>query len=119
MMQDVHRTLIAIGMLAAILVGQAGTTSAAPVIVKLEKNASGYELTRGGKPYFVKGAGGKDHWEDLVKAGGNSVRTWGSDNLDAQLDQAQKLGLTVTVGFWVGHENQGFNYHNAQAVADQ
>ena len=92
---------------------------AAPVTVKLEKKGADYELTRNGQLYFIKGAGGKDHWDDLVKAGGNSVRTWGSDNLEAQLDQAQKMGLTVAVGFWVGHERHGFNYNNAQAVADQ
>ena len=121
MKHNAHMTRITFGTLttAAILIGQALAANAAPVPVKLEKKGADYELIRGGQPYFVKGAGGKDHWDDLVKAGGNSVRTWGSDNLGAQLDQAQKLGLTVAVGFWVGHENQGFNYNNAQAVAEQ
>lgn len=98
---------------------RADLPAAAPAVVKIEKTAAGFRLLRNGQPYFIKGAGGKDHWDELVKAGGNSVRTWGSDNLDAQLDLAMKKGLTVTVGFWVGHERHGFNYNNPQAVAEQ
>jgi hypothetical protein len=45
--------------------------------------------------------------------GANSFRTWGADNLEAQLDEAHRLGLAVTVGIWLGHERHGFNYNNA------
>ena len=104
---------------AAVLLGLAAVASGAPGTVSLVKTAAGYQLTRDGKPYFIKGAGGKDHWDALVAAGGNSVRTWGSDNLGPQLDEARKLGLTIAAGFWVGHERHGFDYNNPQAVTEQ
>jgi len=37
------------------------------------------------------------------------VRTWGAADLDALLDQAHALGLTVTIGIWLGHERHGFD----------
>ncbi len=93
---------------------------AGPVPVKIVKTANGDQLVRGGKPYFIKGAGG-DGSKPMLKAdGGNSWRTWGvGPDTQGQLDEAQKLGMTVTVGFWMGHTSQGFNYNDAAAVAAQ
>ena len=90
-----------------------------PIAVKLAKTNTGFQLLRQGKPYFIKGAGGDGSKEALHAAGGNSWRTWGADNLDGQLAEAQKLGMTVTVGIWLGHKDQGFNYSDAAAVAAQ
>ncbi len=90
-----------------------------PVITKLVQNGDKWQLMRDGKPYFIKGAGGGGSKAALKAAGGNSFRTWGSDNLEKQLDEAQKLGLTVTVGIWLGHKEHGFDYNNADAVAKQ
>lgn len=91
----------------------------APSVVKVVRTNDGYQLIRNGQPYFVKGAGGDSELPLLESVGGNSVRTWGADNLQPLLDQADKLGLTVTVGIWLGHEEQGFDYHNAQQVQAQ
>ena len=54
--------------------------------------------------------------ETLKEAGGNSLRTWGEDDLEPLLDRAHELGLTVTIGIWLGQERQGFNYADAGAV---
>ena len=54
--------------------------------------------------------------EALKEAGGNSIRTWGEDDLEPLLDRAQELGLTVTVGIWLGQERQGFNYADPGSV---
>ena len=89
---------------------------AAPVKVQLVKSPNGFELLRGGKPYFVKGAGGGYSLKALKAAGGNSGRTWGADGIQNQLDEAAKLHMTMLVGFWLGHPGDGFNYHNAAAV---
>ena len=43
----------------------------------------------------------------------------GADHLQAILDDAQKNGLTVAVGLWLGHERHGFNYNDADQVAKQ
>lgn len=93
---------------------------AAPVKVEVRESAPGrFELWRDGAPYYVRGAGGTDHLERLVAAGGNSIRTWGTDQTDLVLDAAQRLGLTVCVGLWIEHESHGFDYNDATAVRAQ
>jgi hypothetical protein len=95
------------------------TLSAAPVKVEVVQSPDGWQLLRGGKPFFIRGAGGDASKKLLAACGGNSFRTWGADNLDAQLDEAQGLGLAVTIGIWLGHTEHGFNYDNADQVAAQ
>lgn len=85
----------------------------------LEKTTSGWQLRRDGKPFFVRGAGGSHYFEQLVEAGGNSIRTWGADEAGGMLDKCQRLGLTVTVGIWLGHKEHGFRYTDPKAVAGQ
>jgi hypothetical protein len=87
-----------------------------PTVVKVQKDEAGYRLLRGGQPYVIKGAGGRMYLETLKEAGGNSLRTWGEDDLEPLLDRAHELGLTVTIGIWLGQERQGFNYADAGAV---
>ncbi len=57
--------------------------------------------------------------ELLAACGANSLRTWGADELEPILDRAHALGLTVTVGIWLGHERHGFDYTDADAVMKQ
>ena len=68
---------------------------------------------------MIKGGGGTSSLDLLVKSGGNSIRTWSVDNLKHYLDEAQALGLTVTVGFWLGQPQQGFDYEDAVQVGKQ
>lgn len=89
------------------------------VKTELKKTADGWTLMRDGKPYFIKGAAGGASRPLIVESGGNSFRTWGVDDLGQQLDEAQKLGLTVTAGIWLGHERHGFNYNDRAAVQKQ
>lgn len=92
---------------------------AQPVPVTLKQESGQWSLLRDGKPYFVRGGGGQGYLDDMVELGGNSIRTWGADNLQRTLDEAHKRGLTVTVGLWLGHERHGFDYTNADQVAKQ
>jgi hypothetical protein len=79
-----------------------------------------FQLMHNGEPYYIKGAGGTVKLEELVRYGGNSIRTWGiSDETDKILDQAHKLGITVCFGIWMGQERQGFDYSNEDAVKGQ
>lgn len=108
--------------LAALMLFAAFASQAAeerPIAVRLEHSGDGYQLLRAGKPYLIRGAGGDGSLSLLAKAGGNSIRTWGADNLGAKLDEAHRLGLTVAVGIWLGHERHGFDYNSADQVADQ
>src|SRR5262249_29249708 len=84
--------------------------AASAVKVEVRKEGDKYQLYRGGQPYFIQGAGGDGSLEALKAAGGNSTRTWGVENAQARLDEAQRLGMTVTVGIWLQHEGGGFSY---------
>lgn len=61
-------------------------------------------MSRDGKPYFVKGAGGSDNLKQLASRGANSIRTWTTGGLEAILDDADKNGLTVSAGIWLEPE---------------
>jgi hypothetical protein len=101
--------------------------------VQLISQADGtFTLSRDGEPYFVKGAGvgsgpglaGGD-LALLAASGGNSIRTWGIAQLEAQvdgkrlIDRAHELGITVTAGFWVQHARHGFDYGDAASIERQ
>ncbi|MFP5470584.1 MAG: glycoside hydrolase family 2 TIM barrel-domain containing protein [Bacteroidia bacterium] len=88
--------------------------------VEIVKNENGFQLLKDGQPYYINGAGGTVKLEELKKYGGNSIRTWGiSDETDAVLANAQKHGLTVCFGIWIGQERQGFDYSNEDALKAQ
>lgn len=78
---------------------------------------SGDRILLDGKPFQVRGAAGTQHLDVLKGLGATVVRTYG-DPPDAVLDEAQKLGLKVVVGFWLEHPRRGFDYRDpAQAKA--
>ncbi|PAW90280.1 MAG: hypothetical protein B9S33_01985 [Pedosphaera sp. Tous-C6FEB] len=77
------------------------------------------QLRHQGRPYQIKGVGGDAQWELLAKLGGNSVRTWGHEKLGEQLELAQKLGLTITAGIWLGQVRQGFDWSDAASLIKQ
>lgn len=90
--------------------------NAQAVKVEIVKQDSGFQLVRGGEPYYIKGAGGGGHLDLLVKMGGNSIRTWSFSK--ERLDQARPHGLTVLMGHRMGKPRQGFDYHDEKAVAE-
>jgi hypothetical protein len=83
------------------------------------KIVAGKGITRGGEPWFVKGAGGTEKLEELAARGGNSVRTWSTDGLPGILDTAQKNKLTVCAGVWLEPECSWFSYSNPEHCARQ
>ena len=87
--------------------------------VEVVETAQGFEIHRGGEPYYIKGAGGHDQLDELVFLGGNSIRTWSAENAQEILDEAHAKGLTVMFGLWVQHERHGFNYNDEAAVQRQ
>ena len=85
-------------------------------VVRIEGSTGAWHLTLNGKPYFIKGGGGGGSKALLKEIGGNSFRTWGADKAKAELDEAQKYGHTVMLGFWLGHHNHGFSYLDKAAL---
>ena len=93
---------------------------AGPSEVRLSGQPGRFQLLRKGQPYFIRGAGADDRrFHSVAAVGGNSIRLWGDEKLGESLDAAQALGLTVCAGFWVGQVRQGFDWRNADAVAQQ
>lgn len=96
-------------------------------VVKVSQTADGqWELIRDGEPYYIKGAAGLEHLELLAELGGNSIRTWGIDQIRTKtsdgrefLDKAHSLGLTVSLGIWIAQPRHGFDYMNPEKVAKQ
>ena len=90
-------------------------------VVEIKEEKGKFTLYRHGKPYYIKGAAGTEHLEKVSLYGGNSVRTWNMQEADRVLEEADKYGLTVTLGLEVGNEWWGeeFYYWNTFAVNDK
>lgn len=85
----------------------------------LLKDDGGYQLTRNGSPYTILGVGGTTNLELLKSYGGNTIRTWGAEDIEPLMDQAAELGIAVVVGIWLEHERKGFDYSDADAKTEQ
>jgi hypothetical protein len=92
--------------------------------VELRHADGRWQLYVNQKPFYIKGAGLEfGDQEKLAAAGGNSFRTWRTDNGKETgqqvLDRASKNGLYVTMGLDISRERHGFDYSNADNVAKQ
>lgn len=98
----------------------------------VQQGDGAFALLRNGQPYMVKGAGtgngdglGGGDLALIAASGGNSIRTWGVEQLEQSvdgkplIDRAHKLGLTVTVGLWVQHPRHGFDYTDPERIRIQ
>ena len=95
-----------------------------PVKAEIKQENGKYQLYVGGEPFWIKGAGLEfGNVEKLAEHGGNSFRTWrtdnGKDSGKEVLDRAQANGLYVTMGIEVARERHGFDYNDEAAVAEQ
>ena len=95
-------------ILTSLILLSVATTHAVAEAVPV-KIIPGVGITRGGEPYFVKGAAGDKHLDKLAATGGNSFRTWTTNGLGPILDSAQQRGLTVCAGIWLEPECNWFS----------
>lgn len=92
--------------------------------VEVMQTDVGYRLMRGGKPYYIKGAGLEfGDMESFAAHGGNSIRNWTTKNdvetAQQVLDRAHSLGVTVALCLPMMAERWGFDYDDDTAVAAQ
>jgi hypothetical protein len=87
-----------------------------PLKVRIARKGNNFQLLVNGKPYFIKGAVGRDYLEKLKEYGGNSIRTGSTPQI---LDKAHSLGLTALVNLPVRAERDGMDYEDAEAVRQQ
>ena len=95
-----------------------------PAKVEIRQTGDRYQLYVDRQPFFIRGAGLEfGNQEKLAAHGGNSFRTWrtenGRDSGQKVLDRALKNGLYVTMGLEVARERHGFKYDDDAAVARQ
>ena len=110
---------VMLAQIVAVFLLAPGMAAAEAIPVELRNTDEGWLLLRGGQPYLIRGAGGDGPLDELAAAGANSIRTWGAEGAGDILDQAHALGMTVTVGIWLGHERHGFDYRDESQVAKQ
>lgn len=95
-----------------------------PSHVEMRNTDGKYRLYVNGEEFFVKGGGCEfGPCDEIAKHGGNSFRTWRTDNGQQTalevLDMAKESGLMVMMGLDVERERHGFDYNDEQAVAAQ
>jgi len=66
--------VMAVTIMASTVLLPFATLADNPVRVEVVKTKDGWQLLRGGKPYFIKGVGGDASRALLVQFGGNSFR---------------------------------------------
>ncbi len=79
---------------------------------------SGRQVLVDGRPFQLRGATGDGPLPMLATLGATTVRTYGEDPGPA-LDAAEKAGLKVIVGLWVGQPRQGADYGDRAFVERQ
>ena len=89
--------------------------------VVIKKNAQNqYQFFVDNEPYRLKGVGFEsDRFKELQDAGGNTFRTWRTDNAHMELDSAAKYGFKVALGLDIDKELHDFDYNDTVAVAKQ
>lgn len=110
----------------ALLCFMCAMTFSASAAVSIDQLDNGdYQLIADKKPYVVNGVGGTKHLEILKELGGNTIRTWGIEELEQKiegkllLDYAESIGIKVVVGLWLGHERHGFDYNKYEQLMKQ
>ena len=86
--------------------------------VRAQVTVEGSRLLVNGQPFQAHGVAGWDNLEILRDLGVTTIRTYG-DNAEDVLDEAQRLGLKVILGFWLEHPRRGFDYANPAHVGPQ
>lgn len=100
--------------------GCASAVSSTPAVVKVVQEQGAYRLLKDGEPYVIRGAGiDSDSLDTFAAQGGNTLRTWRTDNAQSVLDTARSLGLMVVMCIEIGRERLGFDYSDEAAVASQ
>jgi len=87
--------------------------------VSIKKENGKFSLYRNGEPFYIKGAAGDTHLDELSRAGGNAIRIWDTIHVDSILKKANENGIAVIVGLPIPESNAMFYYNDTAKVAKQ
>jgi hypothetical protein len=87
-------------------------------VVRVAGEPGNWYLEVNGAPTFIQGVGGTEDPHLLETIGVNSMRTWGAENAEVDLDKAAEHGMHLLLGYWLPHAQHGFDYSDPQAVAE-
>lgn len=71
-----------------------------------------YTFYRFGKPFYIKGAAGFSHLNELKAAGGNAIRIWDTVGLDKILADAERNDIAVIVGLPMPYNDNMDEFYN-------
>lgn len=80
-----------------------------PLMVEIKQHGTAFQAYRDGKPYYIRGIGGRNFLEAAAAAGANSIRTWSTQDAQVLLDRARGLNMTVMLGVWLSHHSSDYN----------
>ena len=108
----------------AFLAGSLPASEKGVIPVEVVEKDGRFQLLRGGEPFTVHGAGLEFSDIGVLAAhGGNSIRTWRTDNAQFTgqelLDEAARHNVMVGLCIEIGRERHGFDYDDEAAVAAQ
>ncbi len=80
--------------------------------VYIKKENGKYTIYKDGKPFFIKGASGNEHFGLLAQYGGNTVRYWDTVAIEEILNLAKKHKLSVILGFDMPKSQYNYYYND-------
>lgn len=87
--------------------------------VHIKKVEGSFQLYRNGAPFYIKGASGNSHFEELANSGANTIRVYDTLNLQSVLNEAQKHGLAVIVDIPLPKYDEQFPEYNDDAKNEE
>ncbi|WP_282054665.1 glycoside hydrolase family 2 TIM barrel-domain containing protein [Maribacter luteus] len=84
--------------------------------VHINNEGGVFQLYRNGQPFYIKGAAGISHFNDLGTIGGNTIRVYDTLNLLAVLNEAEKNNLAVIVDIPLPNYNEKYSYYKDQEM---
>lgn len=87
--------------------------------VFIVRNGRQFTLYRNGRPFQIKGAAGSGNLQSLRDAGGNTLRTWDTTNIQHILDEAEANGIAVIAGLFLPVSSALSFYNDTAQVAAQ
>jgi len=84
--------------------------------VHVVREGKRFTLIRNQEPFVIKGVAGYTHLKALHNAGGNTIRTWDTTNLQSILDSAERYHIAVMAGLPLYNSNHVKDYYNDAAA---